>query len=595
MKEFYGAIVGDIVGSVYEFANIKTKDFPLFQRRSFATDDSIMTLAVLQALVDMVQCGRFDSATDDEWRGLFKHSMLDIGHPYPTCGYGNRFRQWMYSHDPQPYRSCGNGSAMRVSPVAWFARSLEECERLARLTAEPTHDHPDGIAGAQATAGAVYLALHGASKDEIKEYVERYYPVDFTLDEIRPSYTFDHFAATCAGTVPYAVEAFLESTDFEDCIRNTISIGGDSDTLAAVSGAIAEAFYGVPTKYRGAVVGRLDSSLRSILTQLPVVDWPLEDRTGDLTPQEAAAFLRSRDNFLLITHIRPDGDTLGCAAALCRVLRGLGKTAAILPNDRTSAGYAPYVAGLWASGGYEPDTVVTVDLSAPSMFTDNAEPYRGRVDLAIDHHIDGGLFSPRRCVYPERAACGEIVYEIADALGQLTPEVALPLYVAIATDTGCFAFSNTTGDTHRVAAELIAEGIDYRSVNTRHFRTKTKRRIAMEGELLSGLDFFNDDRTVFLTISLSMIDRLHLDEDDLDNVASLGSQIEGVDCAITLRQQENGDWKASVRTTERVNAAELCAVFGGGGHAEAAGCILHGMELGDVKSAMSSAVRQLEA
>ena len=449
MKEFYGAIVGDIVGSVYEFANIKTKDFPLFQRRSFATDDSIMTLAVLQALVDMVQCGRFDSATDDEWRELFKHSMLDIGHPYPTCGYGNRFRQWMYSHDPQPYRSCGNGSAMRVSPVAWFARSLEECERLARLTAEPTHDHPDGIAGAQAAAGAVYLALHGASKDEIKEYVERYYPVDFTLDEIRPSYTFDHFAATCAGTVPYAVEAFLESTDFEDCIRNTISIGGDSDTLAAVSGAIAEAFYGVPTKYRGAVVGRLDSSLRSILTQLPVVDWP--------------------------------------------------------------------------------------------------------------------------------------------------PEVALPLYVAIATDTGCFAFSNTTGDTHRAAAELIAEGIDYRSVNKRHFRTKTKRRIAMEGELLSGLDFFNDDRTVFLTISLSMIDRLHLDEDDLDNVASLGSQIEGVDCAITLRQQENGDWKASVRTTERVNAAELCAVFGGGGHAEAAGCILHGMELGDVKSAMSSAVRQLEA
>lgn len=309
------------------------------------------------------------------------------------------------------------------------------------------------------------------------------------------------------------------------------------------------------------------------------------------TPQEAAAFLRSRDNFLILTHIRPDGDTLGCGAALCCILRGLGKTAAVLPNDRTSAGYAPYMVGLWTEEGYEPDTVVTVDLASESMFTDNAEPYRGRVDLAIDHHINGGQFSPRRCVYPERAACGEIIYEIAVALGQLTPEVALPLYVAVATDTGCFAFSNTTEETHRVAAELIATGIDYRAANKRHFRTKSKRRIAMEGELLRSLDFFNDDHIMFLTISRAMIDRLHLDEDDLDNVAALGSQIEGVDCAITLRQQENGeDWKASVRTTEWLNAADLCKVFAGGGHAEAAGCILHGMTLSEVKAALTDAM-----
>lgn len=314
-----------------------------------------------------------------------------------------------------------------------------------------------------------------------------------------------------------------------------------------------------------------------------------------LTPQEAAAFLRTRDNFLILTHIRPDGDTLGCAAALCRMLRSLGKTAAVLPNDRTSAGYAPYLTGLWADEGYRPDTVVTVDIAAESMFTPNANFYLDRVDLAIDHHINGGMFSPRRCVYPERAACGEIVYEIAVALDQLTPEVALPLYVAVSTDTGCFAFSNTTEETHRVAAELIATGIDFRAANKRHFRTKSKRRIAMEGELLRGLDFFNDDHVVFLTISRSMIDRLHLDEDDLDNVASLGSQIEGVDCAITLRQQENGeDWKASVRTTEWLNAADLCKIFAGGGHAEAAGCILHGMELSHVKQAMSSAVTHLK-
>lgn len=276
MQEFYGAIVGDIVGSVYEFANIKTKDFPLFHRDSFATDDSIMTLAIAQALTDAVRSGRFDEMSDDEWRALFQDSMIDVGRPYPYCGYGGSFRNWMYSDDPQPYHSCGNGSAMRVSPVAWFARSLEECERLARLSAEPTHDHPDGIAGAQATAGAVYLALHGATKDEIKQYVEKYYKIDFTLDDIREEYYFGHFQALCEGTVPYAVEAFLESTNFEDCIRNTISIGGDSDTLAAISGAIAEGFYGTPTVYRGAVLGRLSGDLRDILRGLGELDWPKE-------------------------------------------------------------------------------------------------------------------------------------------------------------------------------------------------------------------------------------------------------------------------------------------------------------------------------
>lgn len=285
MKPFYGSIIGDIVGSVYEFDNIKTKDFPLFQRASFATDDSIMTLAVTKALEDAVESGRFDEMTDDEWREAFQDAMREIGRPYPRCGYGVRFFNWIYSDDPQPYFSCGNGSAMRVSPVAYFARSLEECERLARLTAEPTHDHPDGIAGAQATAGATYLALHGASKDEIKAYVEQFYKIDFTLDEIRPDYHFGRVQALCVGTVPYAVEAFLESTDFEDCIRNTISIGGDSDTLAAISGAIAEAFYGEPTAFYGAVVERLAPELRAILCRLDAIDWPNE-QSGGTTPSD---------------------------------------------------------------------------------------------------------------------------------------------------------------------------------------------------------------------------------------------------------------------------------------------------------------------
>lgn len=272
MDIFYGALVGDMVGSVYEFHNIKTKDFPFWDNACFATDDSIMTLAIAKALMDAVEEGCFDTLTDDEWRRRFRDNMREVGKPFPGCGYGGRFFEWMYSDDPKPYHSYGNGSAMRVSPVAWFARSLEECERLARLTAEPTHDHPDGITGAQATAGAVYLARHGADKAAIKAYVEKYYKIDFTLDEIRDTYTFNEI---CAGTVPYAVEAFLESDSFDDCIRNTISIGGDSDTLAAISGAIAEAYYGTPKLYYGAVIARLNRwspKLCAILNRLEGIE-----------------------------------------------------------------------------------------------------------------------------------------------------------------------------------------------------------------------------------------------------------------------------------------------------------------------------------
>lgn len=310
----------------------------------------------------------------------------------------------------------------------------------------------------------------------------------------------------------------------------------------------------------------------------------------NLTPQDVAAFLRSCDNYLILTHIRPDGDTLGCAAALYQMLRGLGKTAAVLPNSGTSANYAAYMAGLWAPDNYAPEVVVSVDIAAPPMFTENALPYQGAVDLAIDHHLNGGQFGRLRCVYPERAACGELLFEVAVELGQLTPEVALPLYVAVATDTGCFLYSNTTEDTHRVAAALIGTGIDFLSVNKRHFRTKTKRRIAMEGELLRGLEYFDRGRGVFVTIPMSLIERLHLDEDDLDNVSALGTQVECVDCSVTLREQPSGDWKVSVRTGPRVDAAKLCRRFGGGGHAEAAGCIPLGLSLEEVKASIARTV-----
>ena len=256
-----GAIVGDIVGSRFEWENIKTKEFELFvEGESDFTDDSVLTLATAQALMNLLP-GCPETVYCEEFRTMY----IRFANKYPGRGYGEGFLRWLQDGGRKPYYSCGNGSAMRVSPVAWKARTLEECERLAKYSAEVSHDHPDGIAGAQATAGACWLGLHGADKEEIRAYVERFYKLDFTLDEIRPAYHFGNFQALNAGTVPYAVEAFLESTDFEDCIRNTMSIGGDSDTLGAIAGAVAEGFYGVPDEIWAEAEKRLDRFARGLV------------------------------------------------------------------------------------------------------------------------------------------------------------------------------------------------------------------------------------------------------------------------------------------------------------------------------------------
>lgn len=251
-----GAIIGDIVGSRFEWHNIKKKEFRFFDLRCFFTDDSVMTLAVAMAILDCN--GDLERLPDQTVK-----CMQEVGRPYPHCGYGGRFRHWMYSDDPKPYGSYGNGAGMRVSAVAWAARSLQECIAMSEAVTKVTHNHPEGIKGAEAIAVSTYLALHGSSKDEIRNHVQsHYYPLDFTLDEIRDTYRFNE---TCQKTVPQAIEAFLESTDFEDAIRNAISIGGDSDTLAACTGAIAEAFYGIPEGKREVAKDYLDLPLRKIL------------------------------------------------------------------------------------------------------------------------------------------------------------------------------------------------------------------------------------------------------------------------------------------------------------------------------------------
>lgn len=313
-----------------------------------------------------------------------------------------------------------------------------------------------------------------------------------------------------------------------------------------------------------------------------------------LSPQEAAALLRRQDHILILTHRRPDGDTTGCAAGLCRALRQLGKTAWLLKNPDMTSINAVYVDGLWAPEDFSPAFVVSVDVAARSLFFPAAEPYIDRIGLAVDHHPSFEDFGEARCVDASRAACGEIVYEICRALGEVTPEVALPLYAAVATDTGCFVYANTTANTHQVAAALLETGIDYFTVNKRHFRTKTRRRIAIEAELMGNAEFFHQDRGVFLTIPLSLLARTGADENDLDDISSLAGIIEGVDCGAVLRELKDGEWKLSLRTgaNGRVNATKACGLLGGGGHAMAAGATLHGT-LEEVKRQVLDAIEQV--
>ncbi|MCD8106790.1 MAG: ADP-ribosylglycohydrolase family protein [Oscillospiraceae bacterium] len=276
-----GTIIGDIVGSIYEFNNIKTKSFPLFRSDCFFTDDTVMTIAVAEAIMN-------GGERDD-----FIDSMKKYGRMYPDAGYGGNFRKWIFSENREPYNSFGNGSAMRVSPCAWMmncgftARTgmwPSNGRRGAKLSAEVTHNHPEGIKGAMATADAIFMCRYyfggyygdyeepinnnpAECKKRIKEHIEKEYGYNLsrTCDEIRPTYEFNE---TCQETVPQAIVAFLDSTDFEDAIRNAISLGGDSDTLAAITGSIAEAAYGVPEWIREKALSYLDETLLDVLERL---------------------------------------------------------------------------------------------------------------------------------------------------------------------------------------------------------------------------------------------------------------------------------------------------------------------------------------
>ena len=253
-----GAIFGDIVGSSYEFNNTNDYNFKLLSRESRPTDDSCMTLAVARALMESYGQG------DDAVRKALIWNMQDIGRRYPNAGYGGMFRKWLRDRKPEPYNSFGNGSAMRVAAAGWLYRTLEETLHAAKLTAEVTHNHPEGIKGAQAVAASIFLARAGATKEHITAYVMDTFGYDLsrTLDEIRPGYGF---FAICQKSCPEAIIAFLEGTGFEDVIRKAVSLGGNSDTIACMAGAIAEAYYGMPEKFKEEALSRLDAPMRDIV------------------------------------------------------------------------------------------------------------------------------------------------------------------------------------------------------------------------------------------------------------------------------------------------------------------------------------------
>ena len=263
----YGAILGDIIGSPYEFNshNYKAKDFPLFSARCRFTDDSVMTLAVAKAFMDAGL-----DASEEEIKKCLCSVMPEVGRRYPNCGYGGNFYYWIMLGKTQPYNSFGNGSAMRVSSVAWLYNDLNSVRRAARNSASVSHNHPEGIKGAESVASAIFLARSGKSKAEIKNYIEREFGYDLnrTCDEIRPGY---HMVESCQGSVPEAIIAFLEGESFEDTVRNAVSLGGDSDTIACIAGSIAEAYYGVPEELKEECRKRLMPDLLEILERFEAI------------------------------------------------------------------------------------------------------------------------------------------------------------------------------------------------------------------------------------------------------------------------------------------------------------------------------------
>ena len=312
-----------------------------------------------------------------------------------------------------------------------------------------------------------------------------------------------------------------------------------------------------------------------------------------MTPQEAAAFLTAHDNYLILTHVRPDGDTIGCGAGLCSALRQIGKTAYVLENPEITDLYTSYVEELTIRAEPVGCTVVSVDIASRSLFTDLAQPYLDRVDLAIDHHPSQEFFAKATCLDSKRAACGQLVLEIVKQFADITPEIGEALYVAISTDCGCFQYSNTDASAHRAAAELMESGFDPYPVNRKLFRTKTFKRLKLESMLTAGMELRDGGATALVFLTRKMIEEVGAGEGDMDNISAFVGQIEGVKNGVTLKETGDGHVKISLRTDPGdLNASRVCALLGGGGHAAAAGAMMEGT-MEDVRQAVIGAMEQV--
>lgn len=296
-----------------------------------------------------------------------------------------------------------------------------------------------------------------------------------------------------------------------------------------------------------------------------------------MTLSDTTAFLRAHDRYLILTHKRPDGDTIGCGVALAEILRGLGKTAWLLPSLDATELFTEYLVGQTAPEGFAPDTVVSVDVAGTSLFPPNAEPWMHRIDLAIDHHPSNEGFAAQTWLEGDKAACGEIVFSLAQQLGVMNKAIADALYVAVSTDTGCFVYGNTSPNTHRVAAALMEAGADYKRLNKKHFRTKSMARMRLESLILLNMKLSHGGTVAIAPLSLAMMAQADAKERDAEDIAAFIGQIQGILYSATVRELCPGECKISLRSaSQQFNASRACARLGGGGHAAAAGCTVSG-------------------
>lgn len=310
-----------------------------------------------------------------------------------------------------------------------------------------------------------------------------------------------------------------------------------------------------------------------------------------MTCAEAVSFLREHDNYLILTHRRPDGDAIGCSVGLMEILRAMGKTAWLPAESDANALFGEYLEGRFAPADFVPDTVVSVDTASLNLLPPYAQKWADRIDLAIDHHPSNEGFARNTLLEGDKAACGEIVFALAEELGVMNKAAADALYVAVSTDCGCFVYSNVTANTHRVAAELMAAGADWKRLNKKHFRTKSVARVRLESMILQGVELLNGGTVAVAVISLDMMAKAGAEEEDAEDIASLVGVIEGVCHSATVRELKPGECKISLRTAAGLDASAVCARLGGGGHAAAAGCTMSA-PVDEAKAAIVNAVNE---